>query len=302
MTRQGRAWLRETNWSYLLGIAYFLMALTALATIGAERGGMRRQLGNLLLSAALGLLVAKLMVNGYGGLLRYREATRDGASWMDRLSALLPRLVVAQSRMDSAHISAVGAWLLRRPLAPLAPGRRFGFLKRSSYSTLIILGLIGTFVDLPLSTMLASLVSKDPAMQMRIHIVMGMLALYSLIWLMGDRRLMQGSAHVLDETSLQLSIAGRLAARIPLQNLVRGEAVTVTANEWCKRHGVPVHTALFVRPSPFDRPNLALFLDDGTGAQFTEWQLPGAMPKVLLLYVDEPAQLLAALFPVQSKD
>lgn len=299
--QQGRVWLRETSWSYLFGVCYFLMALTAIAIVGAESGGMRRRIANLLLAGAFSLLVAKLLVNGYGGLARYLEATRKGAPWPARLSALLPRLLVAQARMDRVHLSAFGAWLRRLPPEPLAPGRQFGLQKRSSYSTLIVLGLIGTFVDLPISGLIASVMSKDPAVQLRIHLLMGALAIYSLIWLLGDRRLMQRSAHVLDDCTLHLNIAGRLHARIPLADIVRAEAVNDTLSDWCKRHGVPLGTTLCVRPSPFDRPNLALFLDAGTSAQLCQWQLPRPAPQMLLLYVDEPGQLLAALFPVPPK-
>ena len=302
LAQQGRAWLREASWSYLLGVAYFLMALTAIAIVGAERGGIRRRIASLLLAGAFSLLVAKLLVDGYGGLARYREATRKSSPWPDRLSALLPRLLVAQARMDRVHLSAVGAWLRRLPPEPLAPGRQFGLQKRSSYSTVIVLGLIGTFVDLPISALIASVVSKDPAMQLRIHLLMGALAIYSLIWLLGDRRLMQRSAHVLDDCTLHLTIAGRLRARIPLADIVRAEAVNDTLSDWCKRQGVAPSSTLCVRPSPFDRPNLALFLDAGTSAQLSQWQLPRPAPRILLLHVDEPGQLLAALFPVPPKD
>jgi hypothetical protein len=293
--RRGRDWLRETSWSYLAGVAYFLMALTAIAMLGAEHGGLRMRFANLMMLAAAGLLLAKLCANGYGGAARYRAAEREGAAWSVRLAALLPRLLVAQTRMDRVILRAAVAWLLRRPHPSIAPGRRFGCVKASSYSTLIALGLIGTFVDLPLSAMLASVMSKDPVMQMRIHVLMGALAVYSLFWLLGDRRLMQGSVHVLDESYLHLKIAGRLQARIPLAAIVRGELCSDAPAAWSARHGVPLHTAMCVRASPFDRPNLALFLAPDSGAQFTEWQLARPAPHVVLLHVDEPAQLLAAL-------
>ncbi len=302
MTRQGRECLRQTSWSYLLGISNFLMVLAAIATVGAERGGTRMRVANLLLLSALGLVVAKLGVDGYGGLGRYRAAAAAGAPWLTRLAALAPRLLVAQARMDSAHLAAFAAWIRRRPLAEPAPGRRFGFQQRSSYSTLIILALMAILIDLPITTMLASVMSKDPALQLRIHLAMGALTLYSLLWLLGDRRLMQGSTHLLDGETLRLAIAGRLRAQIPLTAIAGGDMVAGTAPEWCKRQGVPLHAALCVRASPFDQPNLALFLAAGTGAQLTQWQLARPAPRVLLLHVDEPAQLLATLFPTQQKD
>ena len=302
MAQQGRAWLRETSWSYLLGVSYFLMALTAIAAVGADRGGIRIRVANLFLAGAFSLVAAKLLVDGYGGLARYREATREDAPWFARLSALMPRLLVAQARMDRAHLGAFGAWIRRLPPEPLAPGRQFGLQKRSSYSTLIVLGLISTFVDLPMSALIASVMSKDPAVQLRIHLLMGALAIYSLIWLLGDRRLMQRSAHVLDDSALHLTIAGRLRAHIPLADIVRAEAVNDSVPDWCKRQVVPLSAALCVRPSPFDRPNLALFLNPGTSAELIQWQLQRPAPRILLLHVDEPGQLLAALFPVPPKD
>jgi cytochrome c oxidase subunit IV len=291
MARQGRSWLQETTWSYLFGVGYFLMALSALVSINSVRGGVRRQLTSLLLMAALGLLVAKLMAAGYGGAARFRAA----GTLPEKLAALMPRLLVAQARMDRAHLAACIAWVCRRPQAPLAAGPRFTLTRRGSYSTLIVLGLLSTLVEIPLDTFIASLLIKDPAVQLRIHVVMGALAVYSLAWLLADRRLMQGSAHVLGPAALELKIAGRLDARIALAAIRSADALTEPVAAWRKRQGVPLQATQSGTPSPLDRPNVVLTLDPDAGVTLRRWQLDCAPPRYLFLYVDEPSQFVAAL-------
>jgi hypothetical protein len=295
LARHGRSWLQESAWSYLFGVGYFLMGVSALVSVAVARGSFRRHLVHLLLSAALALLIAKLFAFGYGGAARFRAARDQGAPWSEKFAELMPRLLVAQLRMDRAHMGACAAWLRRRPLAALAPGRRFGFDQRSSYATLIMLGLLSTLVDLPISTFMASILTKDPALQLRIHVIMGLLAVYSLIWLLGDRRLMQGSAHVLGASTLDVTIAGRMAARIPLAAIASVEATTDTAAAWCKRHGVSKQGALSGTPSPLDRPNVLLHLDPDAGVTLQRWQMESPVPRHLFLYLDEPSQFVAAL-------
>lgn len=291
MARQGRLWLLETTWSYLLGVGYFLMAVSAIVSINAARGSMRRQLMQLLLSAALGLLLAKLMASGYGGAARFRAA----GTLPEKLAALMPRLLVAQARMDRVHLAACIAWVCRRPLAPLAPGLPFTLTRRASYSTLIMLGLLSVLVEIPRDTFIASMLIKDPAMQWRVHVVMGALAVYSLAWLLADRRLMQGSVHVLGPASLELKIAGRLEASIALAAILGADALTEPAAAWRKRHGVPLQATQSGAPSPLDRPNVVLTLDPDAGVTLRRWQLECAPPRYLFLYVDEPSQFVAAL-------
>jgi hypothetical protein len=291
MARQGRSWLQETTWSYLFGVGYFLMALSATVSINSVRGSVRRQLMTLLLATALGLLIAKLMASGYGGVARWRVAITPRA----KFAALMPRLLVAQARMDRAHLAACLAWICRRPLAPPQPGARFTLTLRGSYSTLIMLGLLSTLVDLPLTTFMASMLTKDPVLQLRIHVIMGALAVYTLAWLLGERRLMQGSAHVLEPSALALKIAGRLDGRIALPAIRSVETITEPVAAWRKRHGVALQATQSGAPSPLDRPNVVLTLDPDAGVALRRWQLDCPPPLYLFLYVDEPSQFVAAL-------
>lgn len=291
MARLGRLWLQETTWSYLFGVGYFLMALSAIVSINAVRGGVRRQLMSLLLAAALGLLLAKLMASGYGGAARWRAATTP----REKLAALMPRLLVAQARMDRVHLAACLAWICRRPLAPLPSGARFTLTRRGSYSTLIMLGLLSTLVDIPLTTFMASMLTKDTAMQLRIHVIMGALAVYTLAWLLADRRLMQGSAHVLGPSVLTLQIGGRLDARIALAAIRSADPLTEPVAAWRQRHGVPLQATQSGSPSPLDRPNVVLTLDPHADVTLRRWQLACPPPRYLFLYVDEPTQFVAAL-------
>ena len=291
MARQGRSWLQETTWSYLFGVSYFLMVVSLIVSISAARGGMHQRLTRLLLVAALGLLLAKLMAPGYGGVTRWRAA----GTWRAKLVALMPRLLLAQSRLDRVHLGACLAWIARRPLASLAPGAQFTLTRRGSYSTLILLGLLSAMLDMPLTTFIASLMTKDPNLKLRLDVIMGTLAVYSLLWLAADRRLMQGSVHVIGDAALTLKIAGRLDASIALAAIGSVDAIGEPVAAWRKRHSVLLQESVSATPSPLDRPNVVLTLEHDGGDALRRWQLDCPPPRFIFLYVHEPCQFIAAL-------
>jgi hypothetical protein len=168
----------------------------------------------------------------------------------------------------------------------------FGFGKRSSYSTYVLVALFSTLIDLPLNGFIASVVVRDPLIQNRIHVLCGALAVYSLVWILGDRWLMQGSSHVLGETTLDLKIAARLTAQIPLTAIAACEAISDGA-AWRQRHAVARNDTLTATPA--DAPNIVLTIADYAAVPVVHWQVERRAPRYLFLYVDEPSGLAAAL-------
>ncbi len=287
--RRGRARIGEMSWSYLFGLVFFLMTSGVILAMGASKGSPRAAIMSLAKAAVCSLMVAKLLSGGYGGVTRWRAAR----TWPARLAALTPSLLTGWMRMDRANFHACLAWLARRPQPLRPPGKAFGFGARSSYSTFVLIGMVSTFVDLPLNAFIASVMVHDPVIATRIHLVCLALAGYTLMWIMGDRWLMQGSSHVLGATVLDLKVAGRLAAQIPRSAIESCEAFDGGAAAWCLRHAVPRSATL--TSTPADSANIVVVIDQDAVVQLTHWQVERPAPRYLFLYVDEPAQLAAAV-------
>lgn len=281
-----RRWLSEASWSYILGLIFFAFCVATILSLGAERGSMRYAIPAFTSRAVLLLIIAKMLANGYGGIERFREARRA--------AALLPVLVLAWARMDRANLRACGHWIMRRPHAPHPPGLAISLLEKSSYSTLVAMGIFSTFVDLPLNAMIATVMTPDPVIQTRIHILFSVLAVYSLVWILGDRYLMQGSCCVVGETHIDVKIAGRLEAHIPRKAVLRCESTGEGgAAGWCKRHGVARADTLVSTPA--DSATVMLEIDPAAGLMLTSWQLERKAPKYLFLFVDQPSMIVNAL-------
>jgi hypothetical protein len=293
MFRRGHGWLRDISWSYLLGLAFFLIVVSLLLSIGAEAGSHRAALLRATKAVIAFALFAKLLSGGYGGLDRYRAAAGRGASFGARAIAFLPQGLLAWMRMDRTNLIACVAWLRRQPHPQRPAGIAIGFIEKSSYPTVVLIGLFSALVDLPLNAFIASVITRDPAVQLRIHLACGALAIYMLMWILGDRYLMAGSSCVVDESALHLKIAGRLSASIPLAAITRCEPVSESAGAWCKRHGLTSDVAMTATPAGM--PNVMIAIDPAAGVRLTSWQVDRAAPRYLFLFVDQPSALSAAL-------
>lgn len=295
---RGRARLLEASWSYVLGLVFFLACISVILSIGAEPGGVRAAVKPAVKAAILLLLVAKIMSGAYGGPERFRAAASRGESRTARVLALAPPMLIAWPRMERATFLACAAWLSRRPQPARPDGVAFHLLKKSAYSTFILIGLVSVCIELPMHTLIASVISEDPVSQQRIQLIFAVLGAYTLMWIFGDRYAMLASSHVIDGDVLDLKVGNRLSARLPLSAIVRCELVRESGAHWCKRHGIPEHTALTATPA--DWPNVMLVLDPGAGASVTSWQLERPAPQYLFLFVDEPAQMIAGLQKVAA--
>jgi hypothetical protein len=299
IVERGRRWLLETSWSYLLGLAFFLTAVTIMLSLGAHAGTPRAALPGVANKLILLVMLAKMAAD-YAGLTRFRAATAKRAPWPERLRALAPRLLLGWPALEAANLRSCLNWALRRPQPPRPAGTVISFLEKSSHSTMIYFGLISVCIELPMHTLIVSVMTKDPSLQHTLQVILGALAAYSLMWICGDRHAMAGSALVVDADALHLTIANRFAARIPLSAITRCEALGQGADAWCKRHAVSPRSTLTATPADF--PNVVIGIDPHAGIELTSWQVRQAAPEYLFLFVDQPSLLAAALLQKDTND
>jgi hypothetical protein len=290
------SWLAETSWSYLLGLVFFIIASSLILTLGAAPGSGRAAIFTLGIRLIQLLILAK-MLSHYRGQVRLRAAAARRAPWSERLAALLPLPLIAWARLDKANLRACLAWLTRRPYDSRPPGHSFGLLKKSGYGTVVLILLIGIFGELPMHATIVGAMVKDPALQQRVQLIMLGLALYSLFWVVGDRRAMLGSSYVLNDSALDIRVGNRFSAVIPLGAIVCCEALKEGEREWRKRNGVPADATLVATPA--DVPNLMIAINPAANVTVVSWQLARPAPAFLFLFADEPSQLAARLVSQQ---
>ena len=283
--------LRATPWTIVIRNAW-------LAFLAITFGGMllphdwAHAARSLLLSVPLLMLAAKDLSHLPDALARTRVALA-GRRWRDLPAAWLPPEVVGFMRLGHALRCGFVQWLLRRPQPAAPAGTPFGYLQRGAYPTGVAIVLFSTLFELPLDAAVLPLLVKDPALCRTVHWLMLAGCLSSLVWVLGDRRLVGAGAHVLDAAALQVRIGARTHGTIPRTAVARCERVREPAAAWCRRHGIAPAAALTA--SPLDKPNLVLILQDGHDAHLTHLGVRRAHLAAVFLYVDDPDALAAAL-------
>jgi hypothetical protein len=100
--------------------------------------------------------------------------------------------------------------------------------------------------------------------------------------------------HVLTATHLDLCAGARAAVRLPLEAIESLELLGKTRPEvWCREHGV--HRVDTGTVSVLDRPNLGVTLRADADGTWSRWQVERALPRHLLVYLDDPAALAPAV-------
>lgn len=285
--------LRATAWDRLLGLALFMLAVAFLLGLAAHPGSLRAGLRPLALYLALGLLAAKLVAGGYGGPARMRAAAARGEGWGGQCKALLPPPLLMWTRTDCANLLACLQWLARRPFPPHPAGVNHPFLDKSSYRTVILCGLLSILVELPLDGLIASVMTPDPELRRRLQWLLAGLGVYSLMWILGDRRQMLGGFQVVGTDALELNVGARLTARVPLVAIMCSEVVGEPVARWCERHGASAADALLATPA--DGPNVMLGIDPQVRLRLTSWNVERDAPRYLFLFADAPAALVATI-------
>lgn len=290
--RESAARLNDTPWLTVIGYAY--LSFLAVAVLrSALPAHWREPLKLLGFTLPLLLIVAKDLAQIPDVAARLRTLRRQKAGPLPLLAACLPPGLIGLARLERAIWRGFFGWLRREQPAARPDGTRLGFLDQGAYSTAIAIALFCVFVELPINALILPLFIKDPDTVRTIHLVMGLGSLYSLVWLLGDRWLVRGEGHVLTATHLDLQIGARASARIPLDAIRHAQALREPVAQWRKTH--PCRPSEAVNITPFDKPNLVLELRPEGGSTIAHHGLARTGVRYVFLYLDRPAQLLAAL-------
>jgi hypothetical protein len=209
---------------------------------------------------------------------RLREALRSS------LPAPLAEVVFGEVRLVSAMVEA----LLRRPLrAPASSPTVFVPMAASRTGWLIPVVIIAMAVE---GSAVHLLLYGLGVRAEWLHGLLLALNVYTVLWLVGDRRLMRQSAHRLEPQALELSLGLRFRASIPYEKLARALALRTDAE---RRSVQPRQGAKNPRVTPFEEPNVHLCLREPVRASL----LFGITRQVehLDLFVERPEEFIAAL-------
>jgi hypothetical protein len=283
--------LRRTPWRHIVGYAYlglFLMLLVRWMAPG-DMGPMLRQLG---LALPLLLLASKDLAHAPDALRRYRVA----ADWRSRITAFLPPELLGMLRLDRLMWLGFFAWLRQRgstarPGATRLEGIELGYLQRGAYGTAIGIVMVSLFLELPSNVLIVNLMIDDDSTRMLVHLVAGVLALYSFAWVLGDRWHVGQGCHVLTHDTLHLRVGVRSQASIPLAAIERIERLEEAPERWRRRN--KLHCADTLVVTPIDKPNCVLVLTPDADVTVLHWQVRRKAPRYVLLYLDRP-ELLAS--------
>jgi hypothetical protein len=284
--------LRRTPWTTVIRNAWltFLSLAIVLAVLPAW---LSHALKPFLFAVPLTMFVAKDLVHFPDALARTR-ALLAARRWRSLPAAWLPSELVGLIRTDQALRRGFLHWLLRKPQPDQpAAGQAFGYLEQGAYRTGVAIALFCIFVEIPLDAAVVPLLVKDPGMARVLHVLMVAGCLSSLVWVLGDRRLVGTGRHVLDDAALHLHIGARTAGTIPRAAIAACERVNEPVSAWCRRHGIAPVYALVA--SPLDKPNTVLILHDDCPVRLTHWGVPREDLACVFLYVDRPDALAAAL-------
>jgi len=114
------------------------------------------------------------------------------------------------------------------------------------------------------------------------HLLIALINVYTWVWLFGERRLLQESAHRLGVNALEIALGSSWRGAIPYAQIVAARRVDGTR----RRPGV-------LRVTPIDAPNVELTLAEPVTLQGS-LGLPRRSARVQL-YVDDADALIAAL-------
>jgi hypothetical protein len=260
--------------------------------------------------SSLGLLLKMLLWGGLAlrlslelplALQRVRQAQQ--ASLISRWRAFCPPFLLAQSHWQWNLLQACAAYFVRRPHPTSQPsGQTFTVLKKSQYGTMFAMFVLSLLVDLPVSMLFIGLLEHDPAKRQLIHAIILVLSLYAFLLILGDRFLLPLSGHAVDEKLLRLRISQRFAADIPLVNIVAVQRFDEAPDKWARQKKYQQYDDyVIVSPTKmFDAPNVLLELRESEEITMECNCLVQPMPRFVLLYLDQPQDLIHRLAAVKT--
>ncbi|HZH75340.1 MAG TPA: hypothetical protein VEY88_04860, partial [Archangium sp.] len=220
-----------------------------------------------------------------------RALRQPGDTWVrlrETLRERLPAPVAEVAFGEVRLMSAVVAALLRRPLlAPESSPTVFVPMAASRTEWMIPVVTLAMVVE---GTAVHLLLYSLGARSEWLHGVLLALNVYTVLWLVGDRRLMRQSAHRLESEALELSLGLRFSARIPYEKLAR---VLPLRTEAERRSVQPRGGKKNPAVTPFEEPNVHLCLHEPVRATL----FFGITRQVehLDLFVERPEEFIAAL-------
>ena len=284
--------LRALSWAELGGYAFavFFMSQIALLMLPASLQPALRHAG---LALALCLIAAKDIAHGPEAWRRLRAAVAARAPWHRCLATLLPPELLGLFKLDRLMWTGCANRLARRPQPALPEGVALTYLNRGAYGSASAIALVMVFIELPLDAMIVHLFVKDPSRLLIVHAVCAAAALYTLVWVLGDRWHVGAGQHVLAADALHLHVGVRASGVLPLEAIERLDAVIEQLPAWRRKHGVTRGDTLLV--TPFDKPNCVLVLKPDADIRILHWQVRKQLPKYVFLYLDRPELLAARL-------
>lgn len=283
--------LRRTPWTTVIRNAWLTLVSLAIV-LAVLPAWLSHALKPLLFALPLAMLVAKDLVHFPDALARTRTLLA-ARRWHSLPVAWLAPELVGLIRTDQALRRGFLHWLLRKPQRAAPAGTTFGYLGQGAYRTGVAIALFCIFVEIPLDAAIVPLLVKDPGAARILHALMFVSCLSSLVWVLGDRRLVGAGLHVLDDDGLHLRIGARTHGTIPRAAIAACERLNEPVQVWCRHRGIaPIDVVV---ASPLDKPNTVLILHDDCPVRLTHWGVPREGLACVFLYVDRPDALAAAL-------
>ncbi|MBQ5950506.1 hypothetical protein [Massilia sp. ST3] len=284
--------LRSLSWSELAGYAFAALLMGQL-TVSFAPASIEAVLRQAALAIPLVLIAAKDLAHAPDAWRRLRSALAERGPWHRCLTALLPPELVGMARLDRLMWQGCLNRLRRRPHADLPDGVALTYLERGAYGTAAAIAFVSVFVELPLDAMIVNLFITDPADLLVVHTLCAFGALYTLVWVLGDRWLVGAGRHVLTGDALHLHVGARASGVLPLEAIERLDAVNELLPTWRRKRGVARGDMLVV--TPFDKPNCVLVLRPEARVDILHWQVRKRLPRYVFLYLDRPELLAARL-------
>lgn len=286
--------LREATWLDLLKCAYFIFIASFLIGLAVSSEVRREFVRPATLALVMMLIVGKDLVHSREAFARLRAARAARQGLLEQIATLLPPGLSGWFRLEREMWRGCRAWVCRKPNTALRPdGIRLDYLRQGSYSAAAGIVLVGVFGELPVSHIFASLLVADPALEWKVHVMLVICSIYSLVWVTGDRWHVAEGYHVLSDDDLDLKVGARAAARIPLSQIIGALRIDETRAQWCRRNGISLRETAVI--SPIDRPNVVLMLVPGAQVPLSLYQVERNVPTHVFVYLDRPELLLAKL-------
>lgn len=283
------------GWSptLLLATAVALWGRAAIATVWPDFAA--RAPGPWPLALALALVVARWWRGLPEGRERARSAREQGrGTFAQVVSLLVPAEGTGLLACVGGTLRGFVAAVLRLPPPPRPAGRPIEDRRKGMYDAVFVLNLLSFVVEVPLMALLVRGAAVAAGLQVALHVVEAAL----VVFIVGDWWQVRAGGHVLTTTHLDLRAGLRASARVPLPAIERIEPVPRPGGPWAWRQANGVRRREAGTVSVLDTPNLAITLragEPGDELRWTRFQVERPMPRHLLVYVDDPAAVAAAV-------